>query len=242
MVYAHDSGSCGGNPLEVRLLFQARMKPLGKVNCSWTPGLAYAIGLIATDGCLYNDGRHMSLTSIDIDQIETFARILKLNNKIGLKNSSYYPGNNAFHFQFGDVIFYRFLESIGLTPRKSKTMPGLKIPTKYFRDFLRGHLDGDGSTYSYYDPRWRSSFMLYTTFLSASEEHLRWLQKEIHYGCSIKGKITFGGKVFRLRFAKNDSIVLYNFMYYSEDIPSLERKRLKFAKSIEMAGLPRKPV
>ena len=218
------------------------MKPLGKVNCNWTPGLAYAIGLIATDGCLYNDGRHISLTSIDIDQIETFARILKLNNKVGLKNSSYYPGNNAYHFQFGDVIFYRFLESIGLTPRKSKTMPELKIPAVYFRDFLRGHLDGDGSTHSYYDPRWKSSFMLYTTFLSASEAHVRWLQKEIHNSCGIKGKITFGGKVFRLRFAKNDSIVLYKFMYYSEGIPSLERKRTKFAQAVTTASLSNKSV
>lgn len=48
----------------------------------WNVNLAYAVGLIASDGCLSKDGRHIDLTSTDIDQIQTFARILKLSNKI----------------------------------------------------------------------------------------------------------------------------------------------------------------
>ena len=43
----------------------------------WSENLAYAIGLIATDGSLSNDGRHLNFTSKDIDQIQTFAKIRK---------------------------------------------------------------------------------------------------------------------------------------------------------------------
>jgi hypothetical protein len=74
--------------------------------------------------------------------------------------------------QFGNVAFYRFLLSAGLFPNKTKTMGVLKIPDIYFADFLRGHLDGNGCTYSYWDKRWKSSFLLYMTFISASRAHV----------------------------------------------------------------------
>lgn len=133
----------------------------------WSGGLAYVIGLLTTDGSLSIDGRHINLTSKDIDQIKTFARILNLKNKIGNKYSSYIQEKKYFQIQFGNVKFYRFLQNIGLTPNKTKTLKSLRIPDRYFADFLRGHLDGDGCTYSYWDRRWKSSFMLYTTFVSA---------------------------------------------------------------------------
>ena len=64
-------------------------------------------------------------------------------------------------------------------PRKSLTMGKLKIPNKYFFDFLRGCFDGDGCFYSYWDPRWRSSHMFYLEFVSASKKHINWLQNEL---------------------------------------------------------------
>lgn len=49
----------------------------------WSNELAYAVGLIATDGNLSKDGRHIELTSKDTEQLETFKRCLKLKNRIG---------------------------------------------------------------------------------------------------------------------------------------------------------------
>lgn len=54
----------------------------------------------------------------------------------------------------------------------------MKIPGKYFFDYLRGCFDGDGCFYSYWDPRWRSSHMFYLEFISASKNHIDWLQKK----------------------------------------------------------------
>ena len=51
--------------------------------CTWSPELAYAIGLIATDGNLSKDGRHISFRSSDLEQIKNFQRCLQLSNKIG---------------------------------------------------------------------------------------------------------------------------------------------------------------
>ena len=42
----------------------------------WTPHIAYCVGLIASDGSLSNDGRHVDLTSLDYDQLLNFVKPL----------------------------------------------------------------------------------------------------------------------------------------------------------------------
>lgn len=65
------------------------MKPLGKIKTEWSPGMAYVVGLITTDGCLSKDNRHLDFTSKDIQLLKTFKNILGLKVKIGYKRSSY---------------------------------------------------------------------------------------------------------------------------------------------------------
>lgn len=201
----------------------------------WSSNFAYAIGLLTTDGSLSIDGRHINLTSKDLDQIQTFARILNLKNKIGRKYSSYAHEKKYFQIQFGNVKFYRFLQKIGLTPNKTKTLKSLTIPDRYFADFLRGHLDGDGCTYSYWDKRWKSSFMLYTTFVSASLNHLEWIKDTIKNLYEVEGRIKFSGKsTYQLVYAKNASVKLLAIMYYSSHIPYLKRKYSKILKALSI--------
>ncbi len=208
--------------------------PKRRISESWSPKLAYAIGLLATDGCLSPPGHLIDLTSKDREQLENFRKCLGVDFRITEKTSG---GRKYLRIQFKNVIFYTFLLSLGLTPAKSKTLGPLKIPARYFFDFLRGSFDGDGCSYSYFDPRWRSSFMFYTSFVSASEEHILWLRREISRRLKISGHITGGGKtVFQLKYAKEDSLKLLRKMYYKKDIFSLSRKRLKIVKMLRIVG------
>lgn len=100
------------------------IQPKRKVITKWSPYLSYAIGLLATDGCLSGDGRHIDFTSNEREQIENFMRCLGIKNKIGKKYSGY-TGRAAFRVQFGDILFYRFLLKAGLSPAKSKTINSL---------------------------------------------------------------------------------------------------------------------
>jgi len=109
---------------------------------SWSSELAYVIGLITTDGNLSPDGRHIILVSKDVSQLKTFKKCLKLKSKVGLRRSSYTGKKDCHHVQFSNVILYKWLINIGLMPNKTKIVGALKIPNKYFFDFLRGHLDG----------------------------------------------------------------------------------------------------
>lgn len=211
--------------------------PQGKVVIKWSPGFAYAIGLLATDGNLSKDGRHISLTSKDKSQIDLFRRCLGIKNSIGRKSRSKGDEKKYFYVQFGDVLFYQFLLSIGLSPRKSKTIFRLTIPEMYFYDFLRGHLDGDGTFYSYWDKRWRSSFMFYTVFISASLLHLNWIREEIKKRLNIVGHITHDDRksTYHLKYAKRDSLLLLPMLYKNGNI-CLRRKRLKISKALTILG------
>ena len=107
-----------------------------QINEKWTGNLAYAVGLITTDGCLSKDGRHIDFTSKDLEQIQNFRTILGLNNKIGRKKSKPLETKKYFNVQFGNIVFYKFLLSIGLFPNKSRTLGNIEVPKRYFKDFL----------------------------------------------------------------------------------------------------------
>ncbi len=212
------------------------VKPKGKVKIKWSPYFAYAIGLLVSDGCL-SSGRHIILVSKDTEQLRNFMKALVITVPIG-RTKSGYDGNTAFRIQFSDVLFYDFLETIGLMPRKSRIIGEIKVPAKYFFDFLRGSFDGDGCTYSYWDPRWRSSFMFYTTFVSASRKHVLWLRNEIYKRLKVKGHMTGDGKkaIFQLKYAKADSMKVLRKMYYQRNVLCLSRKRLKIVKMLATVG------
>lgn len=215
------------------------MRPQRKVKIKWSPEFAYAIGLLTTDGNLSKDGRHMDFTSKDLSLIKLFKKCLGINNKIGRKTRAKSKVKKYYNVQFGDVIFYKFLLGLGLHPAKSKTLSEIDIPDKHVFDFLRGHLDGDGTFYSYYDPRWKSSFMFYTVFISASKEHLDWIRNVLLKKLKIKGHMTRNGNraTHHLKYAKSESMELLQKIYYNSDAVCLKRKRLKIEKALREARL-----
>ena len=209
-------------------------RPKRKVKIHWSPTFAYAIGLLTTDGNLSPDERHITFTSKDKQLVEIFASCLGLKNRIGHKARGGSRDKKYYVLQFGDVIFYQFLMDIGLTPNKSKTLTQLKIPEKYLFDFLRGHFDGDGTFYSYWDPRWRSSYMFYTEFISASKKHIAWIRSILRRSLGVNGHVTQDGRriTYQLKYAKKESLLILRKIYHRTDVPCLIRKRLKIERAL----------
>jgi hypothetical protein len=210
------------------------MSPQNKIAIKWSPDFAYAIGLLVTDGCIYSNRKMINFTSKDEEQMRNFVRCLGIKNKIGMKSSGSNREKKYFNLQVGDVIFCNFLNSIGIMPRKSKIIGGVSIPFEYFFDFLRGHFDGDGTFYSYWDPRWRSSYMFYTVFISASEKHVLWIREEIFHRLGIRGHVTKTGEapMYEIKYAKTESLKLLPKMYYNPEVVCLSRKREKIRNAL----------
>lgn len=202
---------------------------------AWTPDLAYAVGLLVTDGCLSSDGRHIILTSSDIEQLENFKKCLNLRAKIGSKRNLTGTCN---YVGFSNVQLYDWLCKIGLSPRKSLTIGKIDIPDKFFRDFLRGDLDGDGTITSYTD-HWNTIKnpkyiykRIFLRFVSASKIHMEWLQKMCIKNLGVTGRLHTiiskrkgASNMYTLKFGKKESLKALSQIYYSDTIPFLKRKR-----------------
>ena len=213
-------------------------KPKGKVKITWSANFAYAVGLLVSDGCLSSDGRHILFVSKDEEQIKNFMKALGIEIHIGSTTSGF--GKKVLRVQFGDVLFYNFLLGIGLTPAKSLTIRKVLIPDEYFFDFLRGSFDGDGSFYSYFDPRWKSSFMFYTTFSSASRRHIDWIRAIVAGLLGVTGHVIADAskRIYQLKYAKSDSLKILKNMYYSDTVVCLTRKRHKIEQALKVTIKP----
>lgn len=148
--------------------------------------LWYLVGLIATDGCLSSDGRHIDITSKDREFLSLLKNSTGITNEIGSK----YGLNKkiSFRIQIGSKEFYNFLLSIGLTPKKSLTMGALKVQTSFYHDFFRGVIDGDGCVRRWTHPsngREQWSIRIY----SGSRKFLEYLQKESGNVLNVKGAL-----------------------------------------------------
>lgn len=209
-------------------------KPKGSVKIVWSPRFAYAIGLLTADGSLSKDGRHIDLTSTDRAQTLLFRKCLNIKTKVSKKYSG--AGNMAYCVQFSDVLFYRFLVGIGLSPAKSKTISSVAIPDEYFLDFLRGYFDGDGSSFSFYDRVYKKSYRFYISFTSASPLFVNWLRKKIGDMCRVYGHIARNSNntYVQLKYSKREAVILSKRMYYSNTVPSLRRKHLKIMRSLSI--------
>jgi hypothetical protein len=241
---------CAGNTI-LRRLHRAgvAVRPRGPVpdnradRRTWSPALAYAVGLMATDGNLSGRRGSLSLVSKDATQVETLRRCLDLDAPIARVRSS-----SGLHHkvQWCDRGLYEWLLGVGLTPAKSRTIGPLAVPDAVFADFFRGCIDGDGSILVYVDryhavrnPQYVYE-RLYVSLVSASRRFLDWVQASVKRLAEVSGAVQHSGpserSVWCLRYAKAESIRLLRWIYYAPDIPCLARKRDKAMKFLAPLG------
>lgn len=202
----------------------------------WDKDFAYVVGLIATDGNLSPDGRHISLTSKDRKLVLFVKKVLAPRAKIGIKKDRPDSPRRYYVVQWSSREQYQYFCSIGITPKKSLTIKKVNVPEFLYVHFLRGVFDGDGSFYAYYDKRWKNSYQYYTVFSSASKAFIDWLRTSNHRYYGIVGHISRGGRMFQLRYGKGESATLLEKMYHGSRILYLKRKRLKILRSLGIMG------
>ncbi|HLD82403.1 MAG TPA: LAGLIDADG family homing endonuclease [Candidatus Omnitrophota bacterium] len=188
--------------------------------------LWYLAGLITSDGCLFKDGRHIDITSADYEFLNKLKDALELTNRVTVKYG--FKKQRAFHMQIGNRNFYNFLLSIGLTPNKSLSLGAINAPSKFFIDFLRGVIDGDGGM-----QRWihctngREQWNL--RIASGSMQFLEWLQNQIEILIRVQGRLHCEGPTrFRLKYGKMAAKAIVKQCYY-QDCLGLDRK-IKLAR------------
>lgn len=209
------------------------MKRLSKVKTIWSADFAYAIGVIATDGNLSPNGRTINITSKDIEMILNIKKCLRINNKIGRKGNGNINSNIKKYYviQFGDINFYEFLNKIGITKNKSKTIGKIHIPKENFSDFLRGCFDGDGNI-DVSIHKESSKPQIRIRLCSASIIFIKWIREELGDILNIKTGWIYSNRkknMHILSYGKEDTGKILKFMYYKGVRYFLSRK-YKIAK------------
>lgn len=210
---------------------QGLPSPLG-----WSAEIAWAVGVIAADGNLGRDGRHLAVVSKDLDFLETIRDCLGV--RAAATRSRNGPGRFIFRLQWSDRELHAWLRGIGLTPAKSLTLGPLAVPDEHFADFFRGCIDGDGSVLVYTD-RYHTLKneryvyeRLYVSLVSASRPFIEWMQTTAQNLAGVHGVIEVKREAGRrpiwlLRYAKRESIRVLHWMYHEPTVPCLARKRAK---------------
>lgn len=200
----------------------------------WSASVAWAVGVIATDGNLGRDGRHLTVTSKDRDLLEIIRKCLGVKSAIAPHNNG--REASCSRLQWSNPGQHAWLREIGLTPAKSLTLGPLAVPDTFFVDFFRGCIDGDGSIVTYvdhYNTAKKPTYIytrLYVSLVSASPRFVEWLRETVRNIAGAWGDVEVRraigrNDIWRLRYAKAESLSLLRWMYYAPDIPCLGRKR-----------------
>ncbi|MDO8520289.1 MAG: LAGLIDADG family homing endonuclease [Deltaproteobacteria bacterium] len=195
--------------------------------------LWYFVGLIASDGCLSNDQRHIDITAKEKKFLELLKQDLNLNCGIGQKTNG--RGQIAYRLQFSCVSIYAFLKKCGLSPNKSKTLADLDIPDDHFSHFLRGVLDGDGCI-----RKWKSNKFKfvnrYVKITSGSEKFLIWINKKIHRLFNASGTIHLEqykkSSAYILKISRKSHYQKVLRICYQNDWLALPRKRVQALEAL----------
>lgn len=214
-------------------------KPRVIYDFKWSPEMAYFIGWIASDGNLYHGKTsytiRIALKSDDIEILHLLKRELGMGRvscskrQIGESTKEY--ALLAIH----NKSLYNKLLEIGLTPNKSKILKWPRIPKEYYRDFIRGVFDGDGSISfnkaNDYKGSWRA------VFYSASKDFIYELKNILESEAGITSQnLSKSSPCYAYKFGKFDTVKLANYMYYDNCI-KLERKYNKFTEAISVKDI-----
>lgn len=205
----------------------------------WNKDMAYVLGFVVADGCVMKRKNRknsyiFNITSKDIDHLKNIKKVMGCDDDIKLKSSRSFDKNKKCgFFNICNKKVCRDLINLGIYPRKTYNLGIIKVPNKYFRDFLRGFFDGDGTVYIY---KVNSVLQLKMGFICASKEFLENLNERICEAINIPFKEIHTykdvGRIpkYNIYYYINDSEKLYDFMYGNNPQLYLKRKKDVFDK------------
>ncbi len=202
--------------------------------------MSYVLGYIVADGCIAisKDRKShpftLNITSADLEHLYLLKETLESEHKISKKSQK--VDTNGYQLQIRNHIITQDLINLGILPRKTHNLNPIKVPEKYFADFVRGFFDGDGSVYIYNVnkvPQIKAGFVssslsFITKFNEQLCENLSIPKKAIHQTSDKR----MGKKMtqYSICFYVDDCKKLAEFMYGNDSILYLLRKRRIFER------------
>lgn len=204
--------------------------PFINLNCRDT---MYFLGLLAADGNVsIANSKYRILLSLhekDIFLLEQYANFISKELKVKNYNNNTY-NIKEYYVSFCNKNTALYLNSLGITPNKSKT---LNINFEITWDFLRGVIDGDGYIKMLKN---RSQIEIASASEKFTEQLSNFLIKnQIHHTINKKGSCNIIGI-----YKNKDCFECFTNLYNNANI-FMKRKYLKFGPYIEQSILANSP-
>ena len=143
ITYASEMSASGSNiMLQRRMVDESLFK-------TWTPAMAWVLGVIYTDGNLHKTPGTVGRVAIAQKEPELLQKLLvlmKSNAQVAFSPKRGIAGA-LYTIRIVNAEIYADLQRLGLTPAKSLTLQFPDIPLDCVRHFIRGCWDGDGSVF-----------------------------------------------------------------------------------------------
>ena len=186
--------------------------------------MAYIMGFLAADGNISKNGNRIQsqLSVKDIDQLEM------IRSEVG--------GGEVYKYESDGFLccgwycysaqIKRDLAKYGIIPRKTGklTIPE-KLSKEYWKDFIRGYFDGDGSIF-------KDEGGIRLSITSANREILDNINSFFQENGIKPSSIYKDHNNVCIKFRNQASIDIYNLLYY-DDCLCLKRKKARFLELIK---------
>ena len=227
-------------------IFNMRGLPINrKFFSSWNSEMSYVLGFVVADGCIgvkrirKRDGvkqYYFNITSKDRLHLENIKKAMNSQQKIYCKGNGYSNSKDYYFIQNSYQEICKDLLNLGIYPRKTYNLNPIKVPIKYFPDFVRGFFDGDGSVYIYKVNR---TSQIKVGFVSPNLSFIKDFNQQLCKSINITEKNIHKDlpkrkdqKLIKYStcFYIDDCRKLFEFMYRNNPILYLPRKRQVFEK------------
>jgi hypothetical protein len=201
-----------------------------------TPNKAYILGLLFSDGHMYERRKQIRLKMADKELLESVLSAMKYDRPL-LCEKGYGNHQDAWSLIICNPKMYEDLINIGLLPRKTyeSTFPVDFISDENMSHFIRGFFDGDGSIGSY---KHIGGYLYYCASITKSKSILNPMVQFLYSKGIVLNANNDKRKDSRIgtcRVRSIDGLIkLYDFMYSGvEDSICLQRKYSKFKECNE---------
>ncbi len=195
-----------------------------------TPESAYVLGLLATDGCVYQD-KQVILTQSGEDGRELLEQVQRRTG-----GSLYAGGGKSKSHRNSHrlVLFGRDVVDVvavhGIVARKTETVAFPDLSRDAVPHFVRGVLDGDGCVSSWCS-KGRKTPVLGVEIVTASFAFVQGLRRAVRDGCGEEMRVNRTGSAYALRLACLKAITFLDWIY-RDSRPGLRLER-KFHRFVD---------